>query len=891
MLDAESILAMPKPSKPAEDDPTKQKDDLTNETAKLNSPELDETTGKVKQKAVSSFKQAYGICKRQFDRAVTSRLVVAGVVADKYAGSAPLKMKDLAKTGQTWRNNFSTNPLGSVTDRSTPQLTDPLKQAEFLTYSALPAERENASDKTRKFRDVTTKTVRSWSGFPSLITQIAQENYLYGNAAPGWIDDDWRPRMFRFDETFLPEGAGQHASKIQFIAYRQDMLLHDFLMKIEDKEVAKDAGYDLEGCYKAANQSSGLDAANHTNAITPMEQVDLMRESGSVGYTYEGDTKIIRMFHLLVREYDGGVDLWTTTQKGGHSIRHVVGIHDKMEDACALFTLQEGNSKFYGSKGAGRMLANIHIALDRARNLAQDQVYLAGLPILQGDAKTLANIQATVRHPFLVVPAGVTIVKEQVAFDYQAYQWMDSHLSELMENLAGSFIPANTASNESGATTKIEAAQNAERQLAVKNGVLGRWFGNFADLMSGLQRKIYSPDNLKEGQRVFEENQEKGKKGIRVIAKNVFDWIKGIIKDLDKKAAPEEQSTTSDPEAVQAIVDLLDDGLSIEEIAELALSPAGNNVEEQPEQQDQKTVQFIETTSQGPLAVQFDRKQMATMQAITVLGEDRANRLLLTDQEDPTNEAVSTRIQRSEWRDMMDGSPAPVAPVDLHKIHRGVMQPMMMPIIQSLQIAPTQQMSDFMKLALQHYSDHVAADQDLSDAERAQEEKGVKDFQAVVMKADKQLQDLAAQAQAAGVPGGAGAMPPQVPGRPMVATGQDGALAGTDGDLERKKLQTETALRLGDQAIQHRKLDIQEQQIQQKDAHHATQLAVDALADHAGQRSQALTMGIDHAHQVATADADRQAEIQAAQLQAQQQADQQAQQQAAAAQQPVPPAQ
>lgn len=834
----------------SEANPSEINEDRDAEINQLNSPKIDEETGEPSQRAVSSFKQAHGICKRQFDLANESRLKVAAVVADKYGGSAPYKSADLKTTGQLWRNNFSTNPLGSVTDRSTPQLTDPLKAAEFLTYSSLPAEREEAADKTRKFRARTTKLVRSWSGFPSLMSQIAQEDYLYGNAAPGWIDDDWRPRMFRFDEAFLPDGSAQHAGKTQFIVYRQDMLLHDFLQKIEDKQTAEDAGYNLKGCYKAANEAAEVNRNGSTGDTTPMEMVDAMRESGTLGYTYQGQTKIIRLFHLLVREYEGGVNLWTTTQgSGGHGIRVVENIHESMEDACSLFTLQEGNSRYYGSKGAGRMLANLHIALDRARNLAQDQVYLTGLLILQSGGKQANDMQAIVRHPFLVVPDGATVVKEQIAFDWQGYQWMDSHLSGIMETLAGSFIQSDISADGKAATTKIEAAQNAERQLAVKNGVLGRWFSNFADMMGAMQRKIYKPDNLKEGQRLFEENEAKEKKGMRVIAAKVFNWLKGVISGFEKNASPMEQSAMADSDAVQCIVDLLHDGLTVEDIAELALSPAGNSVEEQPEEQDQKTTAYIDAQMLGPQAIYFDRKAAAKMSANIVLGEDRANAILLPDQEDPTNEAIATRTQLSEWLIMKDSAAVPVAATDLHKIHRQVMQPMLGPIVQLQEVSPTRVLNEFMKLALQHYADHVAMDKDLSDADRAQEEQGIKDYQQVILNADKKLDDQDAQAQAAGVPGGGQALPPPVNGAPMGATGPGGAMAGTDGDLDRQKLQAETALRAGDQEIQHRKLDLEQQKLHQAQEEHTSTLAMSALTEKAKQVGDAIHSGIDDGNQ------------------------------------------
>lgn len=794
----------------------------------LNSPALDEVTGKPANKAISSYKQAHAIAKRQYDRAKESRLITAATIARKYGGEAPHSNKVLADLGQDWRNNFSTNPLGAVVDRSTPQLSNPIKQAEYLTYSALPPERENASEKTRKFRLRTTKLVRSWSGWVSLIGQTGQENYLFGNAAPGWIDDDWRPKAFRHDETFLPDGTGQHASQVQFIVYRQPMLLHDFLQKIEDKEIAEDAGYNWEGCIKAANEAAGLRSDGDKS---PLQESDAIREGGSLGFTHDGETKIVWLFHVLVREYAGGVNLWTVAEKGGHGIRKVENIHEGMEDATTLFTLQEGNTKFYGSRGAGRQLANLHIALDRHRNFGADKSYLAGLPIWKVKGKDLNGVNLSVRSPFIFMLGDAEMMTEVIQFDVMGHEYLEKNLTQLMEQVAGAFLPPKL-DDAGGATTKIEAAQEAERQLAVKDGVLGRWFGQFANLMSAIQRKVFKPDNIKEAIRLFEQNKKKKAGGIKIIAKKVFRWLEDVLGKTNKNSEPQEESATADADAVQLIVDLLEDGLTPEDIVELALSPAGNGSEEKPEEQDQKTKDFIIGMQGTALATQFDLKKSAQMISEISIGEDRAKRLILPDQEDPNVEAVATRQQIQEWLAMVAHEPQPVASTDLHRIHRKVMMPRTVPIMQALTVQPQPEMLEFAKLALDHYAGHVAMDSTLTEEMRAAEEQQLAAWQQAIAQADKAVAKMAQEAAKAGVEGGASNVPSPIDGQPPQM------------DIDLAKLESENALRRGDQEIKHRELDIKEAQLQQKDHHEAFTATNDALKTVAEKTEAARQQGI-----------------------------------------------
>lgn len=813
----------------------------------LNAAEIDPKTGKAKNQAVSSFKQAHAISKRQYDHAEETRLKAAAVVADKYGGSAPYKQAKLVATGQGWRANYSTNPLASVVDRATPQLKDPIKQADSLTYSRLPSFRKDAAEKTRKFRTRTTELIRSWSAWDDFIDQVAQDNYLFGNAAPGWIDDDWRPRAFRHNECFLPEGTGQHASQSQFIVFRQPMLLHDFLKKIEDKDIAEAAGYDWDGCLKAAAEAGGLRGGDSTQSN--FEEVDKIREGGALGNTYEGETKIVWLFHLLVREYAGGVHLWTTAQKGGHAIRYQKDIHDGMEDATTFFTLQAGNNRFYGSKGAGRMLTNMHIALDRKRCFDSDKSYVAGLPVFKVKGKDVNAVQMHFRAPFLFVTGDAEMLQEQVVFDYAAADFQDRKMVEQMEAIAGAFIPPKL--QDSGASsTKIEAAEKAQRELAVRNGVLGRFFRQFGDLISSMQRKIYRPDNLKEAVRIFEESKAKEKTGIRVMVAKLFRWLKDVIPGIEKTAAPMEETKDCDADAVEAIVDLLRDGLTVEDIAELALSSAANSIAEQPEAQDQKVTTFIGGVTQNPaLGPYFDHRKMAAKAATIEMGEDVADELLLKAKPDPNDQAINAREELNEWLIMMQGDPVGAAQTDNHRVRRAVLATKLKPVIDMLMEAPTPELVKLATLAVPHFGQHLQMDKETPPDDLQGEIQSFQAMEQVVMEAQDHLQKLAEQAAKAGVPGGdPNQLPPPMPGgaAPIGATGPGGSMEGSDGELERLRLNAErertaadTAIKTGQLQLEHRKVDVKEKELELKSGADTSKTILGTAADVAKQAAQA----------------------------------------------------
>ncbi len=781
----------------------------------LNSPEVDEE-GKPTQKAITSFKQAHSIAKRLYDKAKDGRIKTAAAIAKKYGGEQPYSGKRLEATGQGWRNNFTTHFLASIVDRAKPQLVDPIKSAKYLTYSSLPPGRDFADEKSDKFRARITKLIRSWPEWVNFIDIVAQEDYLFGNTAPGYIDDDWRPKAWRFDESFLPEGTGQHANQIPYICYRQPILLHDFLQKLRDTTAMEDAGFDKEGCRKAANGAAGLRADGDESE---MQKVDKWRENGSVGYTYAGDDiKVIWLFHVLVREYDGKVALWTVEHKEGHPIRHVEDVGDKMEDICALFTLQTGNEKFYGSKGAGRMLANLHTAIERLRNLGSDQVYLSGLVILQANEVEINSINPTVRHPFIVVPKGCEVSKEQINFDPQAFEFMDNKLVAIAESIAGAFIPPNV-DKAGSASTRIDAAQKAARELAVRNGVLGRFFQQFGELIGAMQRRICKPDNLKEALRIYDEQEAKKKKGIRVLATKAYEWLKQVLggKKREGMMPPdkiEAMSVTSvaDEEAVACLVDLLSDGLTPQDIIELALSPAGNDVQDENPEEENKLLGYIASKKQVPDPF-VNQQELSKMEAEAVLGEEGAKRVIIEDKEDPNVEAIASRQQIIEFSEMLDGNEMPAAITDNHKIHRKVLLTKIAPIMHVLETAPTPELLVAAKLGVNHYVQHLSMDARATKDQTEKELEGLKGFESVIQGAESALEKLAAQAAQTG--GGPNDLPPPVNGRPAGPAGE----SQQDTAFENEKLKTEVVLRAADQAIQHRKLDIEERKLDLDDQH------------------------------------------------------------------------
>lgn len=813
MLDANTHTM----SKPAEQSPKTTPDNPSQSVPSLNSPEIDEKSGKPTKRAISNAKQAAAIAKNIKETAVRQggRITTAATILNLYNGANPFPPSTL--NGQDWRANFSTNWLASIIDRMMPQLLDPIVKADLLTHSRLPDNIVNAADKGRTFCEIITSTVRRWPEWRDFIGRTMQETCIFGNNVSAWLDQGWRPKMWKYDEVYMAEGTGQHASKVQVVVFLQKMLLHDFIRIFQDKSVAEKAGYNVENCIKAANTS--LTNARSKDP-TPVEIQDALREGIPLSDTYDGgQVRSVDLYHVIVQDYSGEVDLWTVTQNDELEIRNVEAIQPEMSAALTLFTFQAGNGKFYGSKGLGRLLANLHIAIERGRCLAVDQLYLSGLLFFKTDLSVSTKTQVKIRHPFGFVEKECELIEQTISFEAANFESMDQKLNTLGNSMAGAFIPPNL-NNQGSTNTKIEAAQNAERELAVKEGTLGRAFAQVADLMSTIQSKICSPINLREAKRAFDKKQQREAMGIKVLMRKVWKILTEAF-GPSKLIEPELEEGIADEEAVAAIVMMLEKGLALEEIVMLANSPSAPTSPEEGAQQDGVTLQYIANNRLNPYV---DQQKATEMEAQIAIGEERAAQLVIP-KDDPNVAAIATRQQTMEFSEMLDGNSMPVAGSDNHFLHRQTMVPQIGNLMAGVVQAPTPQLLGTAKLALDHYRQHLGMDQMTPDPAKAQEEKGLAGWDKELAQAENVLAVAAQQGglPVAGNPGaapGAAQEPQALPPEPM--SQKDGAeVALRAAELKQKDRQM---------ALEEAKHTHQVQQDHTANVHKGIQLQQDNLS-------------------------------------------------------------
>jgi hypothetical protein len=690
----------------------------------FNAPELgrdDEPTNKPVETALQAL-EVYRKVKRD-NRARAER---THIIEDHYNGKEPFSPKKLVDAGQGWRANFPTGFLESVVDRITPQLVDVAHTIKFLTASKLPTSFPDSDSKTLKFRERTTDLIRNWLGWNDVVDTVARENVLHGYTAVVQMDpNNWRPRTFRQEEILFDEQTRQHAGLVPFFAVEVNYFIHELVAILKDSEAAETAGYNLDALRHAIQKAM----PKSTDYIDkPREFSDVIREANLFA-SFHPHAKVVETVHLFVTNFDGTVDHWWLNRnaparrpKGkiekdsdddNCRLFHGEDIAKSMEEVLTLFSFQTGNNRLFGSKGLGRSLVNLDTAINRARMGMIDNLYLSGLIAGQCEAADIPKVQLHVRGPLAILPTGFVLVGQWIQAQPEAFNALINALTSIAEVVAGAYFPNQIQVSGLPDRTATEVSIDAQREDEIRTGILNRFWTQFTQMVSTIQKRIYSAKILAGAVKVYRIRQEAARKGKRPVDAATFELIKSIEPEAKNAYLVLPDLDDADPEAVATVLKLLEDGLSIDEIIVISQSASSEFSQNVGALQSSRFLQFYAQMRQNP---NFDGGKMDEMIAIESIGLDRTKELYIPP-EQPTTLPEQARAQYIELGNMVadPDQPIPVSARDDHLTHFNALMPKTSHLLMSMGQAPPEAVSPGMlkttDAALTHGQAHLQAAQ------------------------------------------------------------------------------------------------------------------------------------------------------------------------------------
>ena len=718
---------------------------------------VDPETFRVKRTFKDS-SQAYSAYKR-LKQQNTERNRKNQLIQKKLNNEPPYSQKKLESMGQNWRSNRPTGFLSTMISRIQPPFRQVIEQSQVLTYTKYPGEGIDAENKTKIFREEITKCIRGWNGHNDLIAQVVHENTTFGFTAMCWDDPrDWKPEFLRQDYTFFSIETPQEADATPIWARKRRYQIAELLPVLEDPELSGLAGWHIENLVKAINNATPAGRTLDTDDDARRYE-DWIRE-GSYGASYENDAKYVELGELLIKEPNGKVSRFLFDDKSGDEICTQLDRYNRMSECIALFAIEIGSGSLMSSRGAGRDLYNTHIAVDKARNLVVDNVYLKGMLLLKKGPTAKSGIAPlTVNHPVAFVAEGYEVIPQQVPADINDFLSLDQFISGLAEIQIGTFLPGEAIGRETRQKTASEVNRIAAIEGQIREGILMRWMKQYSKAVERMQRGICHPEHVKVASELKTKLDTARLQNPNVVwaRKEVTEAFERSTMDMPSFMIPFDVPSHLDEDAINCVLNMLERNLPPSDILLMAFSPATELLPDNLAQEDMVLDLLIQRYTGNPA---INQDELIKLDWSRKVGESIANSVILPKDQVEALAIEATRQQVIELQSIVAGDDVPVSPRDNDLVHLQTMAQKLFPIISSAPRGglPQEMAQPFMK-AIEHFGQHIAA----AEAKGA-DPKVITEFRAMAKQAvDHLTASMAPQNPQNVMPAAAAGMPMSAP--------------------------------------------------------------------------------------------------------------------------------
>ena len=629
------------------------------------------------------------------------------LIQKKLNNEPPYAQKKLESMGQNWRSNRPTGFLSTMVSRIQPPFRQVIEQTPTLTFSKYPGQGVDAEQKTKVFREEITKCIRAWRGHDDLVAQVVHENTTFGFTALTWDDvRDWKPEFLRQDYTFFSIETPQEVDATPIWARKRRYQVAELLPVLEDPELSALAGWHIENLVKAINNATPVGRSLNSDDDARRYE-DWMRE-GSYGASYENDAKYVDLGELLIKEPNGKISRYLFDDKSGDEICTQLDRYNKMSDCLALFAIEIGSGSLMSSRGAGRDLYNTHIAVDKARNLVVDNVYLKGMLLLKKGPTAKAGIPPlVVSHPVAYISEGYEVIPQAVPSDVEDFLSLDQFISGLAEIQVGTFLPGEAIGRSTRQKTASEVNRVAAIEGQIREGILMRWVKQYSKAVERMQRGICHPEHV--------TTAAKLKTALDMVRQQVphATWAKKEVIDAFEQAGvdvpsflvPFDVPSHLDEEAVSCCLAMMERNLPPSDIILMAFSTASELLPDNLAQEEAVLDLLIQRYTGNPA---INQEELMKLDWSRKVGESIANSVILPKDQVEALAIEATRQQIIELQSIVSGEEVPVSPRDNDLVHLQTMSQKLMPLISQVPPGslPPELVQPFMR-AVQHFLAHA----------------------------------------------------------------------------------------------------------------------------------------------------------------------------------------
>jgi hypothetical protein len=355
------------------------------------------------------------------------------------------------------------------------------------------------------------------------------------------------------------------------------------------------------------------------------------------------------------------------------------------------------------------LLYNISLALEKTRMAFVDAMWISGMLVGQAEEAVIGRLQPHIRSPFMIIPEGFQLLMQQFKVDVNCWLGLDQKLTNTAEIIAGAFMPDQQQISNNGQVmqTATKESIDAVKEEEVKAGMMNRWWVQFTKGISSMQRRIYSKVNLRAALQQRKARLKAADKGQTLIARDLYEAMYEVDPDTDKQFVKAPDLGQADPASVETIIELMDDGLSIQEIIILAHEPATEFTSHAGRDDDMMFLQFYQMAKNNP---NFDQSRLDEQAGNRLIGFKNCKELYVP-QPSQTSDIEAQRAQQLEWTTMLGGIGVQVSQRDPHMQHFQTLIPAVADHLKiAHQMPPVQVPKDLLqacKLGATHCEAHI----------------------------------------------------------------------------------------------------------------------------------------------------------------------------------------
>jgi hypothetical protein len=617
-----------------------------------NTPSVTENLD-VTNRAVSDVSQAIEVCEGligDWEKGVKK----AGRITAKINGERPYSQKALKDNGKGHKTNISTGFLQTECGKILPRFYMPLKSSKYLTAASLPLDWPDGEAKSAYFRQVITETIRRWPKFNFYVRGLAREVGVFGFGFNVWFDElEWRPTLVRMDRGFVPAGSEVMETELPFFVVKYDYKPHELLALLRASVEAGREEWKKDNVLAAINTAVPPKSSSASSEARSYEE--LVRQSIAT-LSYRRGARLIPTYHLFAKEATGSVSHYVLLAEApanhdGEAKDEIRLLYERLDefpamaDAVSVTVFDYGDGTIHGSLGAGHILYDLSVQVEKVRCDAIDNMRMTNKLKLQvPEAKNVGDVKLHVNEE-MVISAGATFAGNTAALTpaIEGYEVLDQKLTQIAQQKIGAFVPPIPLQPSDIKAAQINAELMKEREM--QEALLENWLMQCAILFWIMTKRLCNP-----------------------------------------------QATDSEARRVQK---QLIEKLTEEEVALLANQFPIQSVMEFTEYASQKRAAFAAAVKGDPL---FRQTVVARVMAEGA-GDEKFVREITVPDGDQSEQARAVRAQTLENTAFEAGNPVPVLPEDSDWVHMETQRPYIKAKIDQGNIPAAQ-------LAIQHYAAH-----------------------------------------------------------------------------------------------------------------------------------------------------------------------------------------